>query len=415
MAVSIELIAQIVLFVLLLVVSGFCSGSEALFFSLDPLRMRRIAQARPALGERMHRLLAQPTRLLSTVLILNTLVNVAASALFFEILLEVIPKQAERLSIVAMTVLLLIFGEYGPKQLALQYTAPIARWITPPLRFAVWLTSPLRWLLERVTRALAHLFAPRRKGLSGDEFRTVVDISGQEGIIDAEELSLIKAIIGLERMTAADVMTPRVDLKGLDLNGDPAGFLHTARTAKIHYLPMYRDTPDNMEGFLDTRRYLLDPAHSVEAARIPPYYVPGTMRLNRLLEEFQRERRRVAVVVDEYGGTSGVVTRGHILERITGDVYHELSRPRPVFQEAGENRWLVDAGFSLEDLNRRLGLQLSAENAERLSGWLAFHMGHLPQPNEVVVAQGCRVTALKTDQRRVTLAHIEKLGQEGAP
>lgn len=408
------LIVQIAALVSLLVISGFCSGSEALFFSLDPLRLRRIAQARPALGERIHRLLAEPTRLLSTLLILNTLVNVAASALFFEILHEVIPGYAERVSIVAMTFLLLIFGEYGPKHLALHFTARLAPWITPPLALAVRLTAPLRWALERVTRAIAHLFAPRRRALSGEEFRTVVDISGQEGIIDAEELSLIKAIIGLEKMTATDVMTPRVDLKGLDLNGDPSDYLRIARTARIHYLPLYRDTPDNMEGFLDTRRYLLDPLHSLEGARIPPYFVPGTMRLNRLLAEFQKEGRRVAVVVDEYGGTSGVVTRGHILERITGDVYHELSRPRPIFQEAGPGRWLVDAGFSLEDLNRRLGIQLVAEGAERLSGWLAFHMGHLPEPNEVVVAQGCRVTVLKTDQRRVTLANIEILDAEGA-
>jgi CBS domain containing-hemolysin-like protein len=116
----------------------------------------------------------------------------------------------------------------------------------------------------------------------------------------------------------------------------------------------------------------------------------------------------LAVVVDEYGGTSGVITRGDILERIAGEVYHELSRPRPVFQEAGPGRWLVDAGFSLTDVNRRLGLDLSAEGADRLAGWAAYHAGHLPAPNEVVEAQGCRVTVLKTDRNRITLAQVEK-------
>ncbi len=408
-AVTDTLVIQMAVLIGLLAVSGFCSGSETVFFSLDALRLRRIAQAHPALGRSLHALLAQPTRLLSTILILNTLVNVAASALFFEIMLDLAPRHAERISIAAMTLLLLVFGEFGPKQLALQFTTRFAAWFTPPMRGAVVLMTPFRWALERVTRALQPFFRPRGGSLSGDEFRTVVDISGQEGIIDAEELSLIKAVVGLESMVVADVMTPRVDLRGVDLNDASADPVKIARTARRQFLPLFRDTADAVEGFLDVRRFLLDPAHVLEMARIPPYFVPESMRLNRLLAQFQKDRRRAAVVVDEYGGTSGVVTRGDILERITGEIYHELSRPRPVFQEAGPNRWLVDAGFSLEDLNRKLGLGLEAEGAERLAGWLAVHAGHIPEPNEIVEAQGCRVTVLKTDQRRVTLAHIEKL------
>ncbi len=408
-AVTDTMIIQAAVLVALLAVSGFCSGSEAVFFSLDALRLRRIAQAHPALGRSLHALLGQPTRLLSTILILNTLVNVVASALFFEIMNDLTPRYAEKISIVAMTVLLLIFGEFGPKQLALQYTARFAGWFTRPMQGAVWIMTPFRWALERVTRALQPFFRPRGGSLSGDEFRTVVDISGQEGIIDAEELSLIKAVVGLESMVVADIMTPRVDLRGVDLNDAAADPVRIARTARRQFLPLFRDTPDSVEGFLDVRRFLLDPAHSLDAARVTPYFVPSSMRLNRLLAQFQKDRRRVAVVVDEFGGTSGVVTRGDILERITGEIYHELSRPRPVFQEAGPSRWLVDAGFSLEDLNRKLDIRLEADGAERLAGWLSVHAGHIPEPNEIIEAQGCRVTVLKTDQRRVTLAHIEKL------
>lgn len=408
-AVTDTLVIHVAVLVGLFAISGFCSASETVYFSLDALRLRRIARAHPSLGRSLHALLAQPTRLLSTILILNTLVNVVASALFFAIMLRIVPRHAERISIAAMTLLLLVFGEFGPKQLALQFTTRLATWFTPPMRGAVALMTPFRWALERVTQVLQPFFRPRGGSLSGDEFRTVVDISGQEGIIDAEELSLIKAVVGLESMVVADVMTPRVDLRGVDLNDASADPMRIARTARRHFLPLFRDTVDAVEGFLDVRRFLLDPAHALEGARIPPYFVPESMRLNRLLAQFQKGRRRVAVVVDEYGGTSGVVTRGDILERITGEIYHELSRPRPVFQEAGPNRWLVDAGFSIEDLNRKLGLGLEAEGAERLAGWLAVHAGHIPEPNEIVETQGCRVTVLKTDRRRVTLAHIEKL------
>lgn len=397
---------------LLMAASAFFSAAETLFFSLDPLAVRRIVQARPAVGPRLRALLAHPPRLLSTVLILNTLVNLIAAALFYRICLRIVPASAEWVSIVAMTALLLVFGEFGPKHVAMRAAPRLVPWFVPVMRVAVWLAAPLRWALERVTAAFEPLLRPGAPGLTGEEFRSVVDISRQEGILDAEELSLIKAIISLESMVAADVMTPRVDLRGIDLAGDAVEQVQMARASRRRFLPLFRESLDNIEGFLDVRRYLLNPDHSIEAARLPPFFVPANIRLNRLLADFQLSGRRVAVVVDEYGGTSGMITRGDILERVTGEIYQEMSRPRPVFQAAGPNRWLVDASFSLEELNRHLGLRLSAEGADRLSGWLSAHAGHLPQPNEVIEAQGVRATVHTMERQRVTLAHIEKLPEE---
>ena len=406
------LIAQVGALVVLLIVSGFCSSSETVFFSLDPLKIRRINQERPGLGDRIHRLLGRPTRLLSTILILNTGVNFVASALSYRIAARFSPTHAEAISIAGITLLLLVFGEYGPKHFGLLFTRQMATaycFLMPPL---ITLLAPLRWGLEKITRTFEHLFRPASGSLSNEEFATVVDISSQEGIIDAEEFSMIKAIIEMEKMRASDVMTPRVDLIGLDLEDDSATYPERVRKARRRYLLLYRGRLDEVEGFLDARRFLLDPAHGVEAARMPPYFVPESLPLNRLLAQFQRERRRMAVVVDEYGGTSGVITRGDILERVAGEVYHELSRPRPVFQEAGPGRWLVDAGYSLADINRRLDLNLVAEGADRLAGWAAYHAGHLLAANEVVEAQGCRVTVLQTDRNRMTLAQIERLTGE---
>ena len=147
----------------------------------------------------------------------------------------------------------------------------------------------------------------------------------------------------------------------------------------------------------------------MDNARIPASYVPANSPLNRLLVQFQQGHRRIAVVVDEYGGTAGVITRGDILEEITGDIYNELSKPRAVFQPAGPHRWLVDPNISLEELNRRLLLNLHATGADRLAGWLSAHLGHVPQQDDVVETQGCRVMVLQTIRQRVTLVQVEKL------
>ena len=404
-----ETMLQTGILIALLATSAFCSASEAVFFSLNPLDVRRIGQQNAALGCRLHDLLARPTRLLSTILILNTLANSMATSVSFLVTESLWPAHARQIAIPAMTLLLLFFGEYGPKRFGLLFPETLARLFSGPIGLAIRVLTPPRLVLEAITDASGRLFRPAKAAMSSEEFSTIVDISRDEGIINAEELAMVQAIIHLDDRKASDIMTPRVDLKGIDLNADPSTFVSTARAARVKHLLLYRDQPDNVEGLLDVRRYLLDPAHRIPDSTIPTLFTPATCVLSRLLQQMQKTSRRAAVVVDEYGGVSGIVTRGDILEEISGDIYHELAKPRPIFQEAGPHRWLVDANFSLEDLNEKLLLDLSAEGADRLAGWIASHSGHLPAPGDIVEAQGVRATVMKTDRRRVTLAQIEKL------
>jgi putative hemolysin len=402
--------------VLLLLGSAFCSSSETVFFSLDPIRLRRLTERHPHGGARVHRLLAQPTRLLSTVLVLNTAINVSAAVLAYRLTAILIGEHhAEEVAIVVFTFLLLIFGEYGPKHLGLRFTERLALAYAVPLNILATLLTPLRWGLERITRGLERFFRPPRPKFSNEEFATALHVGEREGLIDEEEFSMIQAIIGLEKKNAADVMRPRTELIGLDLNEDPQSFPDLVRRAHRRHLLLYRDMLENVEGFLDCRKYLLDPDHRIEAARLPAYYIPENLPLNRLLMQFQKERRRIAVVVDEYGSVSGLVTRGDILEEISGEVYQELSRPRPVFMESGPGRWIVDASLPLDDLNERLRIRLSADDADLLSGWVAYHAGHVPEQQETVEAQGIRVTVLKAERSRVTLVQLERLSTEDTP
>jgi putative hemolysin len=401
---------------LLLLGSAFCSSSETVFFSLDPIRLRRLTERHPHGGARVHALLAQPTRLLSTILVLNTAINVSAAMIAFRLTVRLMGEHhAEEVAIVVFTFILLIFGEYGPKHVGLRFTERLALSYAVPLNLLAIALTPLRWGLERITRGLERFFRPAGTKLSNEELATALHVGEREGLIDEEEFSMIQAIIGLEKKNAADVMRPRTELIGLDLNADPRSFPDIVRRARRRHLLLYRDMLENVEGFLDCRKYLLDPEHRIEAARLPAYYIPENLPLNRLLLQFQKERRRIAVVVDEYGSVSGLVTRGDILEEISGEVYQELSRPRPVFMESGPGRWIVDASLPLDDLNERLHLKLSADDADLLSGWVAYHAGHVPAENESVEAQSIRVTVLKAERSRVTLVQLERLPTEDTP
>ena len=400
---------MVILFFLLLVGSAFFSSAETVYFSIDPVLLRRIGEQHPATGQRLRRLLATPTRLLSTILIGNTLANIALANTGYALARIWTPAHSELIAVPVVTILLIFFGEIGPKNFGLVFTVALARRYAPILRILDVLFTPLRSLLDRASHRLSHLFHPTGKSLSEEEFETVLDISREEGILNSEELAMIKAIVDLEDLHASDVMTPRVDFIGLDLNDPGDDPLAVARRAKRSFLILYRDQFDDIVGFLDVRKYLLDPLHSISAATLPPVFVPEGVQLNRLLTRFQKDQIRIAIVVDEYGGVAGLVTRGDILEEITGDIYNELSKPRAIFQSAGPYAWLVDANISLEEINRKLRLELEAETSDRLAGWITENLGAVPRQDDVVEAQGVRVRVMQTMRLRVTLAHIEKL------
>jgi putative hemolysin len=404
------LLIQSIAIVLLLGLSAFFSGSETVLFSLDPLQIRRMKARKIARVESIERLLADTPSLLATLLIGNVIVNVALASVGYSLSKRLLPHYGEGLSIAAVTILLLIFGEIGPKRIGLAHAEFLAPRLARPLIFCRSISLPLRYLLEALTDALHGLFQPHGRHLSDEEYETVLDIGGEEGLLDEEEWGMVKAITRLQDLTAADVMTPRVDLQGIDLDGlpDRAALIETARQAERKMLIAYRGRIDNIVGMLDVRKFLLDPHHAIGPAISKPLFVPEISRLDKVWTQLQQQRQRNAVAVDEYGGLAGLITRGDVLEEITGEIYSDLNKDKPVFEEAGPGAWIVDPHLSLEDLNRKLGLALEADDSDRLSGWMAEQLGHVPRTDDSISAQGCRVVVLQTRKQRMTRALIVK-------
>ncbi len=408
-----DIISYLVVLVVLLALSAFFSSSETVMISLNPLQVRALVASAGRRGRQIRMLLAEPARLLSAILIANIFINVSLAAIGYSLAEVLFPGSAEAIAIPVMTLLLLFFGEIGPKRYGLAHAERLAPLMVTALVITVRITRPFQMLLEFITSAAQHLFTPRGRTLTGKEFETVLEIGGEEGALEDDELAMAKAVFRLDDLKAADVMTPRVDLEGVDIADEKVDLQVEALHAKRKRLLLYRDQIDEVEGFLDVRRFLLDPERRSENARIKPLFVPETAPLNRVLELFHKTGLRIAVVVDEYGGTEGVITRGDICEEITGWTYDDPTRSEPLLRAIGTDSWLVDPHFSLEEINRKLELRLHAENADRLSGWIAEHAGHLPRKGDVIVAQGCRVAVLQTRRHRITLAQVDRL--EGRP
>lgn len=400
------IVLQFVIMVLLLGCSAFFSSAELAFFSLDPLDIRRIKATTPLRGEMIQNLLHQPRRLLSSILIGNTLVNILATGTGHHLAEQLVGPQAALITVPTMFFLLLVFGEIGPKRLAVFFPDRLSMLYAPPLQICVVAATPVRIMLEGISHVLKPLFASASLELDADEFETVVELSAESGVLDAHEEHMVHAVLRLRDLQVADVMTPRVDLVGVDLD-EPDTLLENVRRARVRYLPMYRDDIDRVEGFLDVNRYLLDPLHEIDEARLPVVFVPELAALDKVLTLFLSQQNRVAMVVDEYGGTAGLVTRGDVVEEITGDLEDEHAEVSPLLEELSPTRYMVDASISLEELNRRLHLDLEAEGADRLSGWVMAQAEYLPRPGHRIEAQGVRVTVRHRRKNRITLVLLE--------
>lgn len=410
MSITILLVLKILLLVLLLAASAFFSGSETALFSLNAEQVQSFERSGRR-GRRLVALLKRPTELLSTLLIGNTIVNVIIATVGYSVI-SAIPAFARYSALVTvpvMTLLLLIFGEVAPKRMAVAFAARFAPAVSVPLYACHCVFAPLRFCLELFSDKIKVHLRPERKALSDDELLTAMEVGAEQGVLDQDERSMLDGIFRLDEMSASDVMTPRVDFEGIDLDLSSNEILEIARGTDFHYLPVFRGTPDAIEGFLDVAAFLLDVNHDLRAALEFPLFVPETATLDDLLVSLRRNGRRIACVMDEYGGTAGLITRSDILGVFADLPLDVDEKPENDIQRVDETHWLVDGDTSLEELNHELDLELDAEGADRISGWVTAQAGRFLRIGETVEAQGCRVTIRHRRKLRINQVLLEIL------
>lgn len=397
-----------ILLLALISLSAFFSGSETVLFSLSPIQVQRIRSRNPVAGARLETLLGQPALILSTLLVGNTLVNFAIASLGYMVIAAMVPAWGAAIAIPLMTLVLLLFGEVAPKRVAISHAERLAPGCSRLLLFWLWLLRPFNVVLTAGSSIFKKSLRRERRALSNEELRTVVEVGEEQGVLDPEEASMVDGIMRLSELKASDEMTPRVDMVGLDLDTPLKQQLEVARKSKFRYLPVYVRTPDAIEGFANSVHFLLDPSHDVRKATSPALFVPENVSLDDLLITFQRSGKHIACVLDEYGGTAGLITRGDILDLIAAPVAKGSDGSTEIRRLDGDV-WLVDGTVSLDEINRQLDLELEADDADRVAGWVTFHAGRLLQAGQSVEAQGCRATVRRMRKRRIDAIQIEVL------
>jgi putative hemolysin len=394
----------------LLTLSAFFSGTEIALFSLSKLQVRRLRQEHPVQGQKISELLDQPQRLLSTILLGNTVVNVAAAVAGFNIIEALWPLQAERLAVPVMTFLILLFGEVTPKTVVIRnpefyaaHLAQITHWAvasTSRLRRVAEAVSELsvRWI-ERLPYFAAHQV--RTSAPTEDEYRTMLTVSERAGVVRKEERDMVNKILALEKMQVKEIMTPRVDMQYVEDTLSREEMVAAVRKIKHRRVPIIHDSPDTVEGILNAKEFLINPQRELDEVIELPNFVPDTMSVAKLLKSFRKQEHPVAIVVDEYGGTQGMVTLEDILEEIVGEIEDEFDASEIMVQKLDKQRYLVNGKARLELVNEQCGLSLQAADVDTIAGWMIAQLGSLPKGGEQVKVGNVRATARKVVKNRV--------------
>ena len=391
---------QVLLMCMLFALSAFFSGSETILFSITPAQRQRIRERDSAADMRIGRCLSDSARLLSTLLVGNTFVNFAIASLGYHAFSGIMPSCGGIVAVPAMTALLLVFGEIAPKQIALRRVETLAPFCARLILFWGAALAPLNFMLGFATRMFSQSVRRERRALSDGELVSVLEAASERGEFSAADAEMVEGILRLSELSANDEMTPRVDMETYDLDLSPEARAEAVEKASHRHLPVIRRTPDAIEGFYD----------KTTGETTDALFVPETVSLDDLLLTFRRSKKPLAVVLDEYGGTAGIIAPSDILEIIFGPrVFGDGAADEPSIVQTGRRTWEIDARASLDEINRLLGVELEAEDADRLSGWVAFHAERLPHVGQEIEADGCRATILKRRHRRVTLVRLEVL------
>ena len=404
------MIIELSILFLLLVLSAFFSGSEIALFSLSEARVQMLREQGRRGSLALIRLKANPERLLATVLVGNNIVNIAAASLATAIALELYGRPGVAYAAGVMTLLVLVFGEITPKGFAAAHADEVGPMVAPTILMLSRVLFPIVTPLEKLTRFFVRRSTrDKRTTVTEGEIREMTAIGHREGAIDEHERRIIERAFRLDETQAWDIMTPRVDIFAWQADRTLASITTELPTVRYSRVPVYRDSIDNIVGILYTRdayQALIAGQRDVPLADLArePFFVPGSIPLTRLLSDFQTRRIHMGVVIDEYGGTDGVVTLEDILEELVGEIVDETDHVHQPIVRVSRHELQVDGTADLREINHFFNTSFPHLEHRSLNGYLLDELGHVPRPGEEFVREGVLVQIVEASDTQVLKA-----------
>jgi putative hemolysin len=418
-------VLELVFLCVLLMLSAFFSLSETAITSVSNIRIKNLFDRKVRGSKALHKLRENPSRLLGSVLIGNNIVNISASSLITSMIIF----HMERVGLAnvgysvgiatgLMTFLILVFGEITPKTIAIKNADRIALVTAPYIDGFATVIQPLINLLTAISSPIIKMFGARvpAKGafLSREEIQMLLAVSEKEGEIEQEEREMISSIFEFGSTVAREVMTPRPDIIGVEVNEPVQKIISVMVETGHSRIPVYEGTVDNILGVIYAKELLKLVGDGGNTPTLkdflrPLLFIPESKKVNELLHQMQAARTHVAIIVDEYGTTVGLVTIEDMLEEIVGEIHDEFEKPERDILKIDKNVWEVDAKVSISSLNKRLEVDIPEGEYDTISGFVFSLLGKVPVVGDVVTWQDLSISVERIHKRRITRVKILKL------
>ena len=410
----------IIIMAICLVLSAYFSATETAFSSMNKTRLRTLTEKGNKRAQLALTLVEKYDRLLSTILIGNNIVNILLSSMSTLLFIEVLKGDADTastVSTVVCTLVVLTFGEITPKNLAKDFPEKCAMFSAPIIQVLIWIFMPLSIVFSGWKALLGKIVkSEKEEKMSQDELLMFVDEVEQEGSIDNSEGDLLRNAIEFTDQKAEDILTHRVDLVGVPRDATKEEAARVFSESKFSRLLVYEESIDNIVGILHQKNFYTAEGiseKSIEELMTPPIFVHQTITINDLLKQLQSEKSHIAVILDEYGGTLGIVTMEDILEELVGDIWDEHDEVVETFQDVAENTWNVDCSVNLSDFLDRFDISEESEHST-LGGWVVEKLDKLPEVGDTFTYENLKVTVTEIDSHRVAFVEVVILEQDEA-
>ncbi len=415
--------SEILLFVLI-VLSMVFSSSETAFTKVSKIRVRNMVEDNVKGAKRVEKLLEDPKKLLTTILIGNNVVNIGASALATSIALQrtsdgPLSPYIVTIVTVVLTFVILIFGEITPKNLAVQHAERVSLIVAPFLELCVLVFYPIAILLNIISNAIIKLFGVDQKyilpSITEAELKTLVSVSQEEGVLEDDEKEMIHNVFDFGDYLAEQIMTPRTDVVAIDINATYQEIIELFDKEKFSRIPVYEESLDDIIGILYIKDFIFCDRDSFKIENFirDVFFTYESKPIKELFQEMRLNRYNFSVVVDEYGGTQGIVTLEDLIEEIVGEILDENDEADEEISEINEKEFIVPGGTRLEDLNDSLDIEhFTSEDFDTVGGYVIGIAGKIPDVGEIIIDKPYQFEILEVEKNRVERIKVTTLEEE---
>ena len=400
---------QLCLLVVLLGTSALFSSAETALTTVNRIRVRTLAGQGDKRAVTLLAILQKPEKMLSVILIGNNVVNLYASSLATTVTLSLFGSKMVGVATGVLTLAVLVFGEVAPKTMASRNAERIALRAAGPVRSLMWLFTPLVFVVNNLARLVMKLFGADRPNerelMTAEELRTIVQVGHEDGVLENDERKIIDNVFDFGDRSARDIMIPRIDMTCIDIEATKEELMEVVREEQYTRIPVYKDTADTIVGILNVKDLLFRaPEKNFRIAELmrKPLFTYEQKKTSELMVEMRKNYTNLAIVLDEYGVTAGMVTMEDILEEIVGEIRDEYDRDEEKsIRRLAPNTYLVEGNVKIDDLNEALQLKLSSEDYESIGGYVLEQLEHFPKAGESVERDGIRFTVTRMEQTRI--------------